>query len=382
MTKLILDVDTGTDDAIAIMLAALDPRLELVGGDDGRRQPSIEHTTDNTCAYSTTSAATCPSTAGLPGRSFRRRRWTSDRRAEREDPRRHLDLPAARSQPQQPGRPVPRRDFDEAPRSVLVPRASTNVATALLLEPRPRSSGSPRRARSAAATARERDPVGGVQHRADPEAAASSCARDPRPYDRAARRDPQALVSERGLRPARRARHAGRNRGRDIIRTGSRLQASSRRPSTARLRPRRLCVAHLIDPAVIELREAHVDVELDGELTRSHTVADLRPSPGGRPTSWLNGSSANAAVIPQTLDRPTDKNRTPVRSVLWRRDFRARPPALPGRLCDRSRLLLPPQLGLHSHLVLVGRADEGDEIDGLPQRRLAGDTWTSSPAVT
>jgi inosine-uridine nucleoside N-ribohydrolase len=30
VTKLILDVDTGTDDAVALMLAALHPEVELV----------------------------------------------------------------------------------------------------------------------------------------------------------------------------------------------------------------------------------------------------------------------------------------------------------------------------------------------------------------
>ena len=48
MTKLILDVDTGTDDAIAIMLAALDPRLELVAVTTVAGNTSIDHTTDNT----------------------------------------------------------------------------------------------------------------------------------------------------------------------------------------------------------------------------------------------------------------------------------------------------------------------------------------------
>ena len=46
--KLILDVDTGTDDAVAIMLAALHPDLELVACTTVNGNQSIEHTTDNT----------------------------------------------------------------------------------------------------------------------------------------------------------------------------------------------------------------------------------------------------------------------------------------------------------------------------------------------
>src|SRR6266851_8771377 len=46
--KLILDVDTGTDDAVAIMLASLHPDLELVACTTVNGNREIEHTTDNT----------------------------------------------------------------------------------------------------------------------------------------------------------------------------------------------------------------------------------------------------------------------------------------------------------------------------------------------
>ena len=46
--KLILDVDTGTDDAVAIMLAALHPDLELIACTTVNGNREIEHTTDNT----------------------------------------------------------------------------------------------------------------------------------------------------------------------------------------------------------------------------------------------------------------------------------------------------------------------------------------------
>jgi inosine-uridine nucleoside N-ribohydrolase len=46
--KLILDVDTGTDDAIAIMLAALHPNLELVACTSVNGNQAIQFTTDNT----------------------------------------------------------------------------------------------------------------------------------------------------------------------------------------------------------------------------------------------------------------------------------------------------------------------------------------------
>jgi inosine-uridine nucleoside N-ribohydrolase len=46
--KLILDVDTGTDDAVAIMLAALRPDLELIACTTVNGNRELEHTTDNT----------------------------------------------------------------------------------------------------------------------------------------------------------------------------------------------------------------------------------------------------------------------------------------------------------------------------------------------
>ena len=46
--KLILDVDTGTDDAVAIMLAALHPDLDLIGCTTVNGNVEVEHCTDNT----------------------------------------------------------------------------------------------------------------------------------------------------------------------------------------------------------------------------------------------------------------------------------------------------------------------------------------------
>lgn len=47
-TKVILDVDTGTDDAIAVMIAALDPAIELLGCTTVSGNIEVEYCTDNT----------------------------------------------------------------------------------------------------------------------------------------------------------------------------------------------------------------------------------------------------------------------------------------------------------------------------------------------
>jgi inosine-uridine nucleoside N-ribohydrolase len=47
-TRVILDVDTGTDDAVALMVAALSPDLELVGATTVNGNTTIDYTTENT----------------------------------------------------------------------------------------------------------------------------------------------------------------------------------------------------------------------------------------------------------------------------------------------------------------------------------------------
>jgi inosine-uridine nucleoside N-ribohydrolase len=47
-TKIILDVDTGTDDAVALMTAALAPDLDLIGATTVNGNTGIENTTENT----------------------------------------------------------------------------------------------------------------------------------------------------------------------------------------------------------------------------------------------------------------------------------------------------------------------------------------------
>jgi inosine-uridine nucleoside N-ribohydrolase len=47
-TKVILDVDTGTDDAVALMVAALSPELELVGATTVNGNTAVHNCTENT----------------------------------------------------------------------------------------------------------------------------------------------------------------------------------------------------------------------------------------------------------------------------------------------------------------------------------------------
>lgn len=66
-TKLILDVDTGTDDAVAIMLAALHPALTLLGVTTVHGNVPLDLATDNTLRVLDHIGATVPVHEGQPG---------------------------------------------------------------------------------------------------------------------------------------------------------------------------------------------------------------------------------------------------------------------------------------------------------------------------
>jgi len=140
-TRLILDVDTGTDDAVAILTAALHPQLDLVGVSTVCGNVPLLNTTENSLRVLELIGSTVPVYVGaahpLERETFPdgiRNRPISDWHGE------YLDLPEATSKP---------ADMNAAeflvetymgplgPDTVLVPTGPlTNVATAIRLEPR------------------------------------------------------------------------------------------------------------------------------------------------------------------------------------------------------------------------------------------------------
>ena len=284
MTQLVLDVDTGTDDAIAIMLAALDPRLELLAVTTVAGNASVEHTTENTLrvldhigveapVHRGAAGAIVPSTA-VKDQAERSRKIHGD----------YLDLPPARSHAKTtPAAEFLVSAFDGEPDRVLVPTGPlTNVATALLLDPGlaqriPRlvlMGGSHTRANVT--------PQAEFNIWGDPEAARivlRSGIRDLTvvPLDATH----EALVSEADCdRLAALGTPAG-TAAASLIRRRIEGYEAIQPQAIRRSAPVHdaLCVAYLIEPDVIATREAHVDVELNGELTRGRTVVDLRPIP-------------------------------------------------------------------------------------------------------
>jgi inosine-uridine nucleoside N-ribohydrolase len=295
-TRVILDVDTGTDDAIAIMLAALHPEIDLAGVTTVAGNASVAHTTENSLRVLDHIGRDVPVFGGAPGPLVPSTAVADQSERSRKIHGDHLDLPEARSAAQT------RRaaeflidSFPEGGDIVLVPTGPlTNIATALTLDPGlaariPRlvlMGGSHRRANVT--------PSAEFNIWADPEAARivlRSGIRDLTvvPLDATH----EALVSDADCdRLAALGTPAGVAAA-SIIRTRIEGYETIQPTGQGRSAPVHdaLCIAALIDPAVIATRPAHIDVELTGELTRGRTVVDLRPI-SGQPANatWAHGA--------------------------------------------------------------------------------------------
>ena len=137
-TKVILDVDTGTDDAVALMVAALSPDLELIGATTVNGNTAVENCTDNTLRVFDWIGL--PATPVHQGMAQPLVRPIPERNPARRFHGDHLDLPVARSARLRPGHAVDwlidtylASDGDVT----LVPVGPlTNIATAIRKEPR------------------------------------------------------------------------------------------------------------------------------------------------------------------------------------------------------------------------------------------------------
>lgn len=138
-TKIILDVDTGTDDAVALMVAALSPDIELVGATTVNGNTAVHNCTENTLrVFDWIGMPSIPVHQGMT-RPLARAQMAQRNPAGRI----HgdlLDLPPARTATVQPGHGVDwlidtylASDGD----ITLVPVGPlTNIATAIQKEPR------------------------------------------------------------------------------------------------------------------------------------------------------------------------------------------------------------------------------------------------------
>jgi len=279
--KVILDVDTGTDDAVALMLAALSPELELVGATTVNGNTAVHNCTENTLRV-----LDWIGLPGIPVHQGMSRPLAREQMTQRNPARRiHgdlLDLPPAVTARAQPGHAVDwlidtllASDGD----ITLVPVGPlTNIATAIrkepgILEAIPQiviMGGAHDHGNSTASAE--------FNIWLDPEAAriVVNCGRPIRmiPLDATHR----ALVS---LDDCRTLRGLGTPAGEAAARfVEKRIDAYDatqpmHRAGAAPVHDA-LAVCSIIDPAVVTTHFIPVDVETGGELSVGRTVCDFR----------------------------------------------------------------------------------------------------------
>jgi inosine-uridine nucleoside N-ribohydrolase len=307
MTRLILDVDTGTDDAIAVMLAALHPALELVAITTVAGNASVAHTTENTLRVLDHIGREAPVHPGAPHALLPSTAVADQAERSRKIHGDYLDLPAARSKAESlPAARFLVDAFGDGSDIVLVPTGPlTNIATALTLDPG-LAVRIPKLVLMGGSHARANvTPSAEFNIWADPEAARivlRSGIRDLTvvPLDATH----QALVSDPDCDRLEALGTPAGTAAAEIIRTRITGYEQVQPQAIHRSAPVHdaLCVAYLIDEDVIEVQTAHVDVELDGELTRGRTVGDFRPIPARPPNVKWAHAADRARFLELLLD--------------------------------------------------------------------------------
>jgi inosine-uridine nucleoside N-ribohydrolase len=296
--RLLLDVDTGTDDAVAIMLAALHPDLDLVAITTVNGNVPVKNCTDNTLrTLDYIGKSSIPVYEGAPEPISRRdfpipraTRGISEIHGE------HLDIPEAVTAAADGIGALAileeyRAGGPGADTILVATGPLTNVALALKLDP------------SLAARIPKLVIMGGGHEVpnvtpsaefniwADPEAAAVVLGSGIAeiilvPLDSTHR----ALISLEDCAAFRAlGTPAGEATARFVQRRIEGYDATQpmSRPGAAPVHDA-LCVAYLIDPAVIPIEKYYVDVETDGPLTVGRTVVDTHRRSGREPNVWVS----------------------------------------------------------------------------------------------
>jgi inosine-uridine nucleoside N-ribohydrolase len=283
-TKLILDCDTGTDDAVAIMLAALHPELDLVAVTTVNGNVEVQHCTDNTLrVLDHIGRSDVPVHEGL-SRPIVRPDFPVPRGSAVNPTSsihgRELPLPPATSRKRDGGAvellvETYRATTDEI---TLVPVGPlSNIAAALAIEPRLVDAVPEVVIMGGGNVKGNATPSAEFNIWADPEAARSVLGAGFRritlvPLDATH----QALVSrEQCRRLAALGTPAGTAAAAFIDRriTGYDTTQPMATRESAPVHDA-LCVAYLVHREVLDVRHLHVDVETSGELTVGRTVID------------------------------------------------------------------------------------------------------------
>jgi inosine-uridine nucleoside N-ribohydrolase len=281
-TKVILDVDTGTDDAVALMTAALSPDLQLIGATTVNGNTTVDNTTENTLRVF--------DWIGLPDLPVHRGcdRPLARTQMEQLNPARRihgdlLDLPpVSRGATLQPGHAVDwliETYLASAGDIVLCPVGPlTNIAMAIQKEPRILEAIPQIVIMGGAHDHGNSTPSAEFNIWLDPEAAriVVNCGRPIRmlPLDATHR----ALVS---IEDAGRLRALGTPAGEAAARfvlkriDGYDATQPMHRAGAAPVHDA-LAVCSIIDPSIVTTHLIPVDVEVDAELSVGRTVCDFK----------------------------------------------------------------------------------------------------------
>ena len=281
--KLVLDCDTGTDDAVAIMLAALHPALGLLGVTTVNGNVEVAQCTDNTLrTLDWIGRGDIPVYEGLATPIVRKRFPNAPRQQTRsESSSRHSAYAGAEIDQAAPARAaISRADFRREPRRNRAGRGGTAVQSRRRDRARSRFSGQCRRAHHHGRRHRQ------VQRDARRPSSTSGPIRRPRRWcstprfrrSRWCRSTPRIRRWSRSINAgfcAALGSHAGKATA-DLVEfriSGYEANQPTGVPQTAPVHDA-VCIAALVDPQVIDTKFLNVVVETRGEYTIGRTVVD------------------------------------------------------------------------------------------------------------
>ncbi len=293
--KLILDVDTGTDDAVALMLAALHPDLDLLAATTVNGNNPVAYCTDNTLRVFDLLGLSIPVYEGTATPIVRDDFPVPREITHGKGSMHGLELPIAKPHSTKQSRRAVEflvETYMAATEPIaLVPVGPlTNIALAIKLEPRIVDRIPETIIMGGAHEVGNTTPSAEFNIWVDPEAARVVFGAGLQnvvvmPLDATHR----ALVS---FDDCRRMRELGTPAGtaaaafiERLIVAYDTLQPMDR-PHSAPVHDA-LCIAYLVDPTVVTGQKAHVDVETHGELTVGRMVIDRHARFGAEPNAFV-----------------------------------------------------------------------------------------------
>jgi inosine-uridine nucleoside N-ribohydrolase len=308
--KLILDVDTGTDDAVAIMLAALHPSLDLVAITTVNGNIEVEKCTNNTLrTLEWIGRGDIPVYEGMPTPIVRADFPTP--RASKRDPKVHmavLPLPEPNGSKQAQSAPVFLSEiFARNPGEITLVAVGplSNLAAAMAIDSQFPTNVGELIIMGGAVNKSNITPSAEFNIWADPEAAAQVFRAGFKkitlvPLDATH----EALVSQDQCQDLRRLGTSAGSAAAEIIEHRIRGYEETQPTGTPVTAPVHdaVCVAALVDPDIIETKFVNVVIETLGEFTVGRTVVDHERRTTRQPNCHVAFHANRSAFIAMLSD--------------------------------------------------------------------------------